>query len=480
MKDFAQKVVNCLQLKGASYGDVRIVDTLVETIATRNGTAEELRVRESLGFGVRAIVNGAWGFASSSRVEPDEIEAVVSRAVAIAEASSSVPGDPVVLSELEPVQASYATPVEKDPFAVSLDDKLDMLYRADEGMRQVKGVSLAQAFMTCYRVDQVLASSEGALIDQRIVHSGAGMAATAVEGGEMQVRSYPNSFRGNFAAAGYEYIEALRLVDHAERVGEDVVALMKAPQCPDTTTTLILEGGQLALQVHESIGHPIELDRVFGTEASYAGTSFLTLDKLDSLQYGSEIVNVVGDSTTPGGLGTYGYDDEGVPARCDDIIRNGKFVGYLSSRETAPRIGRKSTGAMRADGWQRIPLIRMPNVNLLPGEGSLDELIASTDDGIFMLTNRSWSIDDKRLNFQFGTEIAYQISNGKLGQMYKNPTYTGITPEFWNSCDAICGPEEWKFWGTPNCGKGQPGQCAHVGHAVAPARFRNVRVGVLQ
>ncbi len=207
MKDFAQKVVNCLQLKGASYGDVRIVDTLVETIATRNGTAEELRVRESLGFGVRAIVNGAWGFASSSRVEPDEIEVVVSRAVAIAEASSSVPGDPVVLSELEPVQASYATPVEKDPFAVSLDDKLDMLYRADEGIRQVKGVSLAQAFMTCYRVDQIFASSEGALIDQRIVHSGAGMAATAVEGGEMQVRSYPNSFRGNFAAAGYEYIE---------------------------------------------------------------------------------------------------------------------------------------------------------------------------------------------------------------------------------------------------------------------------------
>ncbi len=480
MKDFAQKAVNCLQLKGASYGDVRIVDTLAETIATRNGTAEELRVHESLGFGVRAIVNGAWGFASSSRVEPDEIEAVVSRAVAIAEASSSVPGNPVVLSELEPVQASYATPVEKDPFAVSLDDKLDMLYRADEGIRQVKGVSLAQAFMTCYRVDQVFASSEGALIEQRIVHSGAGMAATAVEGGEMQVRSYPNSFRGNFASAGYEYIEALRLVDHAERVGEDVVALMQAPQCPDATTTLILDGGQLALQVHESIGHPIELDRVFGTEASYAGTSFLTLDKLDGLQYGSEIVNVVGDATTPGGLGTYGYDDEGVPAQCVDIIRDGKFVGYLSSRETAPRIGRKSTGAMRADGWQRIPLIRMPNVNLLPGEGTLDELIASTDDGIFMMTNRSWSIDDKRLNFQFGTEIAYQIGNGKLGQMYKNPTYTGITPEFWNSCDAICGPEEWKLWGTPNCGKGQPSQCAHVGHGVAPACFRNVRVGVLQ
>jgi TldD protein len=269
-------------------------------------------------------------------------------------------------------------------------------------------------------------------------------------------------------------------VSQAERVAEEAVALLSAPQCPSGRRDIIIEGGQLALQVHESIGHPIELDRVLGTEASYAGTSFLTLDKLNSLKYGSGIVNVVADATVPGGLGTFGYDDEGVPAQRVDIIRDGLFVGYLTSRETAPVIGRRSGGAMRADGWRNIPLIRMTNVNLLPGDRELDDLIADTDGGLYLATNRSWSIDDHRLNFQFGTEIAHEIKGGKLGQMYKNPTYTGITPEFWNSCDAICDHRHWQMWGTPNCGKGEPGQTAHVGHGVAPARFRNVQVGVIK
>jgi TldD protein len=236
----------------------------------------------------------------------------------------------------------------------------------------------------------------------------------------------------------------------------------------------------LALQVHESCGHPIELDRVFGTEASYAGTSFLTTEKMGNFRYGSEIVNITADATVPGGLGTFGYDDEGVPAQRTPIVRDGIFVGYLTSRETAAVLGQQSNGAMRADGWNRIPLIRMTNVNLEPGEWDLDDLIADTDDGIYMEMNKSWSIDDKRLNFQFGTEIAYQIKKGKLGQMYKNATYTGITPQFWAGCDAICSDKHWNVWGTPNCGKGQPSQTAHVGHGTAPARFRNVRVGVMK
>jgi TldD protein len=263
--------------------------------------------------------------------------------------------------------------------------------------------------------------------------------------------------------------------------------LLSAPQCPSGVTSLILDGPQLGLQVHESCGHPIELDRVFGTEAAYAGTSFLTPEKFRNFRYGSQIVNITSDAVTPGGLGTYGYDDEGVPAQKTDIVKNGQFVGYLTSRETASQLRKihpdapeRSNGAMRADGWNRIPIIRMNNVSLQPGTWTLDDLIADTDDGIYMITNKSWSIDDKRLNFQFGTELAYEIKGGKRGRMLKNATYTGITPQFWAGCDAICNRDHWHVWGTPNCGKGQPGQTAHTGHGAAPARFRNVQVGVMK
>jgi TldD protein len=245
-------------------------------------------------------------------------------------------------------------------------------------------------------------------------------------------------------------------------------------------TTVILSGNQLALQTHESCGHPIELDRVLGTEAAFAGTSFLTTDRLGSFRYGSEHVNIQIDSVLPGGLGTFGYDDEGVPASRGWAVRDGIFVGYLMSRETAAALSRASNGTMRADGWARLPLIRMTNVSVMPGTWRLADLIADTDDGILMDTNRSWSIDDKRFNFQFGTEIGWEVKKGKRGAMLRNPTYTGITPEFWGSCDAVCSQSDWVMWGTPNCGKGQPGQGAHTGHGAAPARFGNVRVGVMK
>jgi TldD protein len=236
----------------------------------------------------------------------------------------------------------------------------------------------------------------------------------------------------------------------------------------------------LALQVHESCGHPIELDRVFGAEAAYAGTSFLTPDRLGAFQYGSPVVNLTAEALRPGGLGTFGWDDEGVPAASTPVVQAGRFVGYLMSRETAGLLGRTSNGCMRAAGWNRLPLIRMTNVSLEPGDWRLDDLIADTDDGLYLETNRSWSIDDKRYNFQFGTEIGYEIKHGRLGRMLRDCTYTGVTPEFWNSCDAVCDASHWTLWGTPNCGKGQPPQIIHTGHGAAPARFRNVRVGVYQ
>jgi len=477
--ELARQAVEVMKRCGVDYGDVRFVHQRRQDIGVSNAAVETLTEERSSGFGVRVLAGGAWGFHSSHLVTAEEVERVVKQALAIARASGRVAGDPVVLSAVEPSRAEYTTPHQSDPFEVPLQEKLEAMIRASE-MMMGEPVVLAQSFFAAYETRKTFASTEGSLIRQRIIETGGGIAATAVADGEVQVRSYPNSFRGNFATAGYEYFQELDIVAHAERVRAEALQLLAAPQCPSGRRTVILEGGQLALQVHESIGHPIELDRVMGMESAYAGDSFLTFDKLDNLQYGSPLVSVVADATVPGALGTFAYDDEGVPAQRTPIITEGRFVGYMSSRETAPLLGLASSGTMRASSWSRIPLIRMTNVNLLPQQGTLDELIADTDHGLLLATNRSWSIDNKRLNFQFGTEVAWEIRRGKLGCMFKNPTYTGVTPEFWNSCDAVCGPSEWRLYGTPNCGKGQPSQTAHVGHGVAPARFRNVEVGVMK
>jgi TldD protein len=478
VKAFLDRACELMRQAGASYGDIRIREDRKENIAVKDGKPEHIAAERYAGFGVRIIVDGAWGFFGTHRLEESQVEPVVRQAVAIARASASLPHTPVVLAAVEPAVGTYTTPHQVDPFRVPLEEKLALLAAATRAMRG-PNIKLAQAFASAFWAHQHFASTEGARVEQTIVQTGGGIAATAIAGGDMQIRSYPNSFRGNFATAGWEYVQAMRLAEEAPRVAEEAEALLAAPPCPAGRRTIILDGGQLALQVHESCGHPIELDRVLGMELSYAGDSFLTTDKLGHFQYGSPHVNIVADATVPGGLGTFGWDDEGVPAQRTPIVEAGRFVGYLSSRETAPAIGRTSSGAMRASGWHRIPLIRMTNVNLLPGAaGRLEDLLADTDDGLFLVTNKSWSIDNKRLNFQFGTEVCREIKGGKLGQLYRNATYTGITPEFWGACDAVCGPEAWRLWGTPNCGKGEPSQTARVGHGVAPARFRNVQVGV--
>ena len=487
MRELTERALNLAQVRGATYAEIRIVNRKIESIVVRNGIVQGVEMRTSQGFGVRVIADGAWGFASSHRLVPAEVDRVTELAVNIARASALAKVRDVDIGPPEVHIDTYRTPVEIDPFTVSLDDKISLLLRADAEARAVKGVSVARSSLAFIREDKVFASSEGSYIEQEIIESGLGLVVIAVGEGEVQQRSYPNSFGRHQGTAGYEFIERWDLVGNARRTAEEAVALLSAPQCPSGITTIILDGPQLALQIHESCGHPIELDRVFGSEASYAGTSFLTPEKYRSFRYGSEIVNITADALTPTGLGTFGYDDEGVPAQRTDIVKEGMFVGYLTSRETAAMLHRlhpdapeRSNGSMRADGWNRIPLIRMTNVSLQPGEWTLDDLIADTDEGIYMLTNKSWSIDDKRLNFQFGVELAYQIKNGKLGTMYRNATYTGITPEFWRNCDAICNADHWQVWGTPNCGKGQPGQTAHTGHGAAPARFRNVRVGVMK
>jgi TldD protein len=486
-KALTNRALNLAQVQGASYADMRIVRRETQTISVKNGVVQTLSLDSTQGFGVRVIADGAWGFASSYQLEDAEVDRITSLAVQTAKASALAKEKDVDIGPSEVHVDNYRTPVEIDPFSVPLNDKVSLLLETDKEARAVKGVVVATSSLAFIRENKTFASTEGSYIEQEIIESGLGMVAVAVAQGEMQQRSYPNSFGRHQGTAGYEFIQAWDMVGNARRMGEEAVALLSAPQCPSGVTTMILDGPQLALQVHESCGHPIELDRVFGTEAAFAGTSFLTPDKYRTLRYGSDIVNLTADAVTSTGLGTFGYDDEGVPAQKVDIVKNGLFVGYLSSRETAQQLRELhpdapacSNGAMRADGWNRIPIIRMTNVSLQPGTWTLDDLIADTDDGIYMITNKSWSIDDKRLNFQFGTELAYEVKKGKLGQMYKNATYTGITPQFWANCDAICNADYWVVWGTPNCGKGQPGQVAHTGHGAAPARFRNVQVGLMK
>ena len=480
MDDLVSRALDLAEVQGAGYADIRIVRTTQERISVRSGVVDTLSSDESLGFGVRVLVNGCWGFASSHDITSKEIDRVTALAVNIAKASSALSKGAVNLGPPVTSRGTYTTPIEEDPFTISTDHKLALLMDADQRMASVKGIRSRQGNLIFIKEEKTFANSEGAHVEQTVYEAGGGISANAVGNNEIQRRSYPQSMGRQQGCAGWEYITAMDLPGNAERVATEAVALLTADPCPSNIVTdIIIGSAQLALQIHESCGHAIELDRVLGAEAAYAGTSFLTTDKLNNFRYASDVVNITADSLRVPGLGSFGWDDEGVPSQSTPIVTNGDFVGYLMSRETASGLGLTSNGCVRAASWNRVPMIRMTNVSIEPGTWKLDNLIADTDDGIFLEMNRSWSIDDRRYNFQFGTEVGYEIKKGKLGRLLRNTTYTGITPEFWNSCDAVCDADHWTMWGTPNCGKGQPGQIGHTGHGAAPARFRNVRVGVL-
>jgi TldD protein len=475
VRDLCRAAVDAAVGAGASYADARAVVHRSQGVSTKNGRVENVSDVETEGIGVRVLLNGAWGFSCDRRLSAEGARDAALRATGFARASGG--RGEKALAPLPAASGTFRTPVEQDPFAVSLGEKVALCLRAEEALRH-DDVKVTQAFVRAQREHKFLFTSDGAEIEQELVETGGGIDAFAVSDGGFQVRSYPSAHSGSSWQAGWEYVERLGLEREAPRVGEQAAALLRADVCPAGVTTIVVDAEQMELQVHESVGHPIELDRVYGSEAAYAGTSFLKADDLGSLRYGSEKMNVTADSTTPGGLGTFGFDDEGVPARREPIVVEGVLRSFLTSRETAVRIGTGAGGSMRADGWNRMPLIRMTNLHLDPGEGSFEDLLADVDDGIYLETNKSWSIDDKRLNFQFGTQIAWEIKNGKLGRMLRDATYTGITPEFWGSLDAVAGPEAWHMQGLTNCGKGQPGQIAHVSHGASPCRFRNVQVGV--
>lgn len=469
--------IDRLKQLGVDYADARFVETKREDVIVRNGKVEAVNRGVDTGVGIRVIADGSWGFAGIASSLEADIIAAAENAFKIAKASATTKREDVKLGDIEIYQDSFETPVEKDPFEVPLKDKLQLLTRAADILH--KDEKIVATIVNCgsIHINKRFVSTEGADITQHTIETGAGIEATAKDGDEIQRRTYPNSFRGDWATRGWEFVEEMKLVENADRVRDEAIMLLTAEECPVGKRDIIIGGAQLALQIHESNGHPIELDRVLGTEISLAGGSFMQPDLVGNLKYGSDIVNIYADSISPGGLGTFGFDDEGVKSTRTDIIKDGLFVGYLSSRECQALTGHPANGAMRADGWSNLPLIRMINISLAPGEWELDDLIADSNGAIFVDLNKSWSIDDRRVNFKFGCEIGWEIQGGKLTKPYKNIAYTGITPEFWNSCDAICNEKYWHIWGIPTCGKGEPMQSAHVAHGAAPTRFRQVSVG---
>jgi TldD protein len=476
-EDRARRALDTVTVRGAQYADIRFEVVRSERIEVRNGIVASLADARSSGYGIRALVDGAWGFAASSDLSDTGIDRCSARAVAIARASASIARNRFGAAPLHAYVDRYATPIVRDPQDVPLGERVALLLEAEKLAHASDRIAVARAWLDLWRTEKFFYSTIGSTIEQTIVQTGSGVQAMAVGDGDVQTRTYPGDV-GLYKGGGWEIVEEAALTQNAQRIGEEATALLTAPQCPSGTFDIVLGGSQVSLQIHESCGHPAELDRVMGWEANFSGTSFLEINQLDKLQYGSPNVSIVIDNTLRNGMATCGYDDEGTKSGVSDIVRDGVLRGYEMSNDTARAIGRESNACVRAQSWEFVPMIRMCNLNLVPGNAPFEALFDGVADGIYMESNRSWSIDDRRLNFQFGCQIGWEIKNGKRGRMLKNPTYAGMTPQFWNSCDAIADATSWNAWGTPNCGKGEPMQTGRTTQAAAPARFRNVTVGV--
>jgi TldD protein len=404
---------------------------------------------------------------------PAEIVSVTKLAIEIAKGSAALVNDPVKLAA-EPVHRDeVVTPWRVDPFAVSLEEKTKLLLDTMETLHQQEGVARSRASLWAQRDVKLFASTEGAHIRFDLLALTGEFDATAVHDGRFESRM----FLTPQLRTGYELIQEADFVAQAARVAAEAVEKVKAPAVEAGKYDLVLDSAHLALTIHESCGHPSELDRALGYEANYAGTSFLTPDKLGKLRYGSKHVNLVADNTEPQTLANHGYDDDGVAGQRWYIVHEGTFVGYCTNREVGPKIGdERSRGSCRADGWGSIPIVRISNIGLAPGEGKLDDMIADVKRGIYIEGRGSYSIDQKRYNLQFGGDAFWLIENGKRTHMLRDVIYTGITPEFWGSCDAVADASHRKRYGTVRCGKGQPGQSGWMTHAASPARFRGISV----
>jgi TldD protein len=473
----AARALDTCAARGASYADVRFEAARSERIEVRNGIVATLADGDSTGFGVRALVDGAWGFAANADTSDAGVDATAARAVSIARASAAVGRRRIGAAPGRAYVDVFSTPMQRDPAEIPLGQRVALLLDAERLLHGSSEIAVGRAWLDLWRTDKYFYSTIGSRIAQQIRQSGAGLEVMAIGNDDVQVRTYPGDV-GLYQSGGWEIVDDARLLEGAPRIASEALQLLRAPQCPSGTFDLILGGSQMSLQIHESCGHPAELDRVMGWEANFSGTSFLETDLLGKLHYGSDLVTIVVDNALERGMATCGYDDEGTKSVRSDIVRNGVLAGYEMSNDTARTIGLESNACVRAQGWESMPMIRMCNLSLLPGTVPFEHLFDDVRDGIYMESNRSWSIDDRRLNFQFGCEMGWEIKNGKRGRLLKNPTYAGLTPQFWNACDAIADEQSWFAWGTPNCGKGEPMQTGRTTQAAAPARFRNVSVGV--
>ncbi|MCY3414261.1 MAG: TldD/PmbA family protein [Candidatus Heimdallarchaeota archaeon] len=478
--DLMSYALNRAHIEGVGYADVKWISRDSLALSVKNGNVEQNSQSSTQGIGIKVLIDGGYGFSSSNVLTHEEIDRIATRAIRTAKASASTMKNPIVLADEPVYEDKVITPMKRDPMSVPLEETISLLVDAtkemDIGDSRVKA---RNASYNTWKDHMVLYTSEGSRIDQTIVVCGGGIDALAVQGKDAQRRSYPGSFRGDLATAGYEYFEDLKLVENAKNNMDELMGLLEAPKTPARNdATVIIKPAQLMLQLHEN-GHGFEADRAYDWEAAFAGTSFLKPHLMGNLNFGNELVTIYGDATHPGGLGSFFYDHEGVKAQKTTLVDEGVLSNYLSSRDTAPLQGlTRSSGTARASAYDRMPLIRMTNINLKPGDWKYEEMIEDTKDGYIFDTNVSWSIDDLRLSFQFGTEIGWRIENGEITGLVKNPSYTGITPIFWNSVDAVANEDSFRMYGTPNCGKGEPSQMMYTGHGASPTRFRNVRIGV--
>jgi TldD protein len=462
---------------GATYADVRVNRYRRESIATRERQVQNVSRSTSRGFGLRVLVNGAWGFAASNRLDAAAARAVAEQAVAIARANAALAARKVVLAHADAAVTTWTSAFTRDPFEVPLDTKIAFLMKLNETALAVPGVSFVNSQVLFVDEQKYLASSEGSKITQRLVRTYPQFTTTAADraSGDFQTRVVVDRAQ----LVGYEYVDHYPWLEDAERAGHEVVEKLKAKPVAAGKYDLVVDPSQLFLAIHESVGHSTELDRSLGWEANMAGTSFLKPGDAGTLRFGASIVNLVGDRTQPGGLATTGFDDEGVKSDRWHIVRDGMFVDWQTTRELAPLVGQtRSHGCLHADNWSSVPFPRMPNVSLQPAaaEVTLDDLFSGIKRGLFIVGRGSSSIDQQRYNFQFGGAVIREIVNGKLGAMVRDAAYQSRTPDFWASCDGLGGPATYKLWGTSADGKGEPGQTNAVSHGCPPARFRQVTV----
>jgi len=481
--DLATLAIDRIRQAGCEYGDVRLCTYRSQNLTARDRTMSQLADNVSSGFGVRVLLNGAWGFAASHNKTLAEVERIVALAVDIAKASHMTQQKRVQLVPVAVYHDTYITPITIDPFTIPITEKADLLLQLNEQLLSYsdRGIKKAYSYLRFTREDKTFASTAGSVINQTIYRSYPGFGCTAIANGDAQSRSYERPPLNR----GYEHINADDLWAQVDRVAEEAIEKVNAPKGPSgIRTTLILKPTNLFLTIHESVGHPTELDRVYGYEANFAGTSFATTDKLGTLQYAAPWVNFRADRTQLGGRSTLGYDDEGVPAQDWYVVKDGILVDYLTDRETAHRLNRStSNGCAYADSWSSVPMVRIPNLGLEPGQdggshtGTLAEMIADTEDGILIDGIGSFSIDQQRRNFQFGGDAFWKVEKGKVMGMLKDVTYHSMTTDFWNSVDALGPASEREQCGTNMCGKGEPIQLAQMTHACVPVRVRNIQIG---